>query len=262
VPSRSSLLPRCISLLAILLAVVMPDFTYAQSPRVTDPEVERALLEVAKDPNLAQKQTIRTLDFGDDTEEPEKSRKPSGFLKWLAEFFGWVASGARWLFWLVIVAMVALLAIYLFRMFADRRDWARAARAMAPTHVQDLDIRPESLPEDVGAAARALWDGGQQRAALSLLYRGLLSRLVHVHGVEIKQSSTEGDCLQLAAQTLTSDRLEFVGLLIRVWQRFVYGGVEPASDTVYELCTRFDSSLAADRAVPPSTEPEPAGGVA
>jgi Domain of unknown function (DUF4129) len=262
VRSRSSLLLRLVTLMAVLLASVLPDSARAQNPRITDPEVERALLEVAKDPNLAKNRTIRTLDFGDDPEEPEIDRKPSGFFKWLAEFFGWVAGGARWLFWLAIIVMVALLVVYLFRMFADRRDWARAARAMAPTHVQDLDIRPESLPEDVGAVARALWDGGQQRAALSLLYRGLLSRLVHVHGVEIKQSSTEGDCLHLAAQTLTPERLEFVALLIRVWQRFVYGGAEPANETVYDLCTRFDSALSADRAAPPAPEPEPAGGVA
>jgi hypothetical protein len=262
VRSRGSLLLRLVASLMVLLAVVWPESTYAQNPRITDPEVERAVLEVAKDPNLAQNRTIRTLDFGDDVDEPEAARKPSGFFKWLVEFFGWLASGARWLFWLVIIAMVALLVVYLFRMFADRRDWARAARAMAPTHVQDLDIRPESLPEDVGAAARALWDGGQQRAALSLLYRGLLSRLVHVHGVEIKQSSTEGDCLQLAAQTLSPERLEFVALLIRTWQRFVYGGAEPANETVYDLCSRFDSALSAERAAPPSIEPEPADGVA
>ena len=52
----------------------------------------------------------------------------------------------------------------------------------------------------------ALWDRGDHRAALALLYRGLLSRLVHVHRVPIRDSSTEGDCLALAARCLTPRR--------------------------------------------------------
>ena len=84
------------------------------------------------------------------------------------------------------------------------RASARAPRGddafVAPTHVRDLDIRPESLPDDIGAAARALWDRGEHRAALALLYRGLLSRLAHVHRLPIRDSSTEGDCLALAAR--------------------------------------------------------------
>ena len=60
-----------------------------------------------------------------------------------------------------------------------------------------------AFPPDIGAAARALWDRGEHRAALALLYRGMLSRLAHVHRVPIRDSSTEGDCLALAASHLT-----------------------------------------------------------
>ena len=61
---------------------------------------------------------------------------------------------------------------------SSRGSCARAAYRgcrtpfVAPSHVRDLDIRPESLPDDVGAAALALWQRGEQRAALALLYRG------------------------------------------------------------------------------------------
>src|SRR6202000_1197205 len=99
-----------------------------------------------------------------------------------------------------------------------RSSGVKPRRTAAPTHVQDLDIRPESLPENVGAAARGLWEGGDHRAALSLLYRGLLSRLVHVHHVPIRDSSTEGDTLQLAATRLSEDKQDYVTRLIRVWQ--------------------------------------------
>jgi hypothetical protein len=105
--------------------------------------------------------------------------------------------------------------------------------------VRDLDIRPESLPDDVGAAAAALWSSGEHRAALALLYRGLLSRLVHVHGVPIRDSSTEGDCLALATPRVTAMRNSYAARLVRVWQGAVYGTEHPSSEAVLALCGDF-----------------------
>jgi hypothetical protein len=143
---------------------------------------------------------------------------------------------------------------------------ARAVRAhglprreepfVAPTHVRDLDIRPETLPADIGGTARDLWDRGEQRAALALLYRGLLSRLVHVHRVAIRDSSTEGDCLLLASRQLTPSRLDYVSRLIGAWQRSVYGHEIVASDAVHALCDHFAPML--DRAERPAIATEAA----
>ncbi len=120
----------------------------------------------------------------------------------------------------------------------------RPRRLDVPSFVRDLDIRPESLPDDIGAAARQLWDSGDHRAALSLLYRGLLSRLAHVHGVPIKDSTTEGDCLALAAQHLFDEsRKTYVAQLVRLWQRAVYGGERVADESVHALCEGFARAL-------------------
>jgi hypothetical protein len=119
---------------------------------------------------------------------------------------------------------------------------------VAPTHVRDLDIRPETLPTDIGAAARALWDRGDHRAALALLYRGMLSRLAHVHRVPIRDSTTEGDCLVLAANHLSSDTQAYASRLVRVWQRAVYGDETVIPATIHELCDGFARAL--DRTVP------------
>ena len=113
--------------------------------------------------------------------------------------------------------------------------------------MRDLDIRPESLPEDIGAAARALWDRGEHRAALALLYRGLLSRLAHVHRIPIRDSSTEGDCLALAASHLPQRSREYASRLVRVWQRFVYGGQHTEAATVHALCDDFGVARSARR---------------
>ena len=60
--------------------------------------------------------------------------------------------------------------------------------------------RRKTLPPDVGAAAAALARAGRLREALSLLYRGALSELVHRRGVRLLASHTEGDVLRLSGE--------------------------------------------------------------
>jgi len=112
----------------------------------------------------------------------------------------------------------------------------------APTHVQDLDIRPESLPASIGATARRLWDRGEHRAALALLYRGLLSRLAHAYGLPIRDSSTEGDCLALTTG-LGPPARDYAGRLIVLWQSAVYGHLEIETPLVHALCDEFSGAL-------------------
>ena len=145
--------------------------------------------------------------------------------------------------WGAVVVLGSLLVVYIVRTVRSHGMLAREDPFVAPTHVQDLDIRPESLPEDVGTAARALWDRGEHRGALALLYRGMLSRLAHVHRIPIRDSSTEGDCLALATAHLPQGRREYASRLVLVWQRFVYGGQHTVAATVYGLCDDFGASL-------------------
>ena len=121
----------------------------------------------------------------------------------------------------------------------------RAAGARLPSHVRELDIRPESLPADIGAAVRALWLAGERRAALSLLYRGALSRLVHSYGVAIGDASTEGDCVRLARGALPTASADFVAALVQAWQVAVYGDRVLATEHVLRLCDDFDRRLPA-----------------
>ena len=244
--SRRSLALRTVA--AAVLAVALTSATAAgqQSPPPPaagpdDAEIARALVKVKADPNLATERTIKTLRWKD----ANKKKEPGlpGWLKWIAGLFGWLDRSARVLVWVVVIVLVGYLLVYAFRL-AHRYSAPRPAEGFnPPTHVRDLDIRPETLPDDIGAAARALWDRGDHRPALALLYRGLLSRLVHVHGVPIRDSSTEGDCLALASTHLTENRREYVSNLLRVWQRAVYGREDVAPAIVYGLCENFAPSL-------------------
>lgn len=268
-PLRSRLLGPRLAITLVVLAAV-PAAVLAQTPAaITDPaaiavetpsptpggvptphEIELATKKVQADPNFATERKISTLRWASAEERNKRRLKFPGWLSWLGGLFAFVAQSARVLMWLVIALAAGLIIIYILRLLSRMDGSAlRGTKFVAPSHVQDLDIRPESLPPDIGAAVRELWARGEHRGALALLYRGLLSRLVHVYGVPIRDSSTEGDCLVLAARHVSEGRSRYAQRLVRVWQRAVYGGEAIETETVYALCDEFAQTL--DRAPDP-----------
>jgi Domain of unknown function (DUF4129) len=243
-------LPIALAILVVMLvlaAAVPMKSASTDASQPSDEEITRALDGVKADPNLAALQTIKMLRWKD-RDAPKPSTTPE-WLKWIAELFRWFDQSARFLVW-GVVALLAILLMGYVASFVSRRGavTVRDPGIVAPSRVFDLDIRPESLPDDIGAAARLLWDRSEHRAALALLYRGMLSRLAHVHQVPIRDSSTEGDCLDLAVQHLPPTRSEYASRLIGAWQRAIYGREDIRTDLVYRLCDGFSSAL--DRTSP------------
>jgi hypothetical protein len=233
-----------------VLAASGPALGRQDGPRPAGPspeEIASAVAEVKRDPNLGGERTMKTLRW---IEQNEPDRKTSlGWLSWIAGLFGWFSQSARYLMWAGAAALAAWIAVFLSRALRTRPQAPEADTFAAPTHVRDLDIRPESLPPNIGRAAAALWDKGEHRAALSLLYRGLLSRLTHVHRVPITDSSTEGDCLALVTGRVPPQTHAYASQLIDAWRHFVYGGTATDTVTVRSLCDDFARSL--DRGLVP-----------
>ncbi len=238
--SRNRVATACRLLVLLLAAYTAPAAVAQPAARPPDDAVvARALEQVKADPDLAAQRTIKTLRWKDSDAPP--SPRPA-WVEWVQGFFRWLDQSVRLLVWAAVAAFAATLAFYILRTV---RAWESAApdgEFTAPTHVQDLDIRPESLPPNVGAAARALWDRGEHRAALALLYRGLLSRLAHVHQLPVRDSSTEGDCLALCARIGGPGR-DYAARLIVLWQAAVYGHFEADTLVVHALCDGFAPAL-------------------
>ena len=184
--------------------------------------------------------------------ERRQTAKPSSFLatllQWLVEAYRWIAAAGRAVVIVAAIILAAALGVYLVRLFAQRQRVPRQDAGPHPAFVRGLDIRPESLPQDIGAAALALWRSGDVRGALALLYRGLLSRAVHVHHVAVKASSTEGECLAMFAPRLPRAALDYAASLVRTWQLAVYRGAAPEASAVEALCSGFSAALAAPAA--------------
>jgi Domain of unknown function (DUF4129) len=241
--NRRHMFARTLLIVVVSIACWSPLRADTPSPSPTREEIARAIAAVQADPKFGGVTTIKTLKWKTpDTPKPATPETPE-WMRWIAGFFNWMDQSARVIVWGGVIVVAVLLARFIIRLVGTRRPSRHEEAFIAPTHVRDLDIRPESLPPDIGAAARALWDRGEHRAALALLYRGLLSRLAHVHRMPIRDSSTEGDCLLLVAQRFPAKRGEYASRLVRVWQRAVYGSEDVQSSTVYMLCEDFATML-------------------
>ncbi len=230
-------------LLAAVLGLASPGvLAQPAAPAMSASAVRAAASAVVADPLLPGTEKHQTLRFKQ-ADEREQARNRDDTNWWL-NLIRSLSFGMRFAIWLVGAALLIWVLLRL-------RDWlgagARAGTlaAVPPTHVGTLDIRPQSLPADIGAAAWALWQRGEERAALSLLYRGALSRLVHGLGVPIRAASTERECLALAAQRLQPEAQAYLVQLVSGWQTVAYAQRQLAPDAVQTLCQGFDTQLPA-----------------
>ena len=91
-------------------------------------------------------------------------------------------------------------------------------------------------PPDVAAAAIALAREGRLREALSLLYRGALSELVHKRGIELLASHTEGEAVKLAGTP-------FFAALVEVWRSSAYARRDPSLVQVERLAHEYKAAF-------------------
>lgn len=234
-----------IKLLCMMAATMLlaPVVNAQDSTRPAEAQVNQAIKKLKADPNLAVETKINSLHWMQDKDKKEEKQKIPGWLRWLQKLFEWLAQTSRLLLWTIITILVAIVVVFLLRLFRNYQSSAKLPAAHLPSHVRDLDIRPESLPDDIGAAAWALWQQNNHRAALSLLYRGLLSRLVHQHLVPIRDSSTESQCLELARAHLQTSQTDYVSRMLKLWQLAVYGAQLPDAVEVQRLCEQFSAAL-------------------
>ncbi|HSD52831.1 MAG TPA: DUF4129 domain-containing protein [Burkholderiales bacterium] len=108
-----------------------------------------------------------------------------------------------------------------------------------PDALFGLSLAPESLPDDVAAAAGELVRKGRLREALSLLYRGALSVLVHRDHVALAEGDTEGDCVRAAQKALPPGGGDYFARLVRTWTNAAYAGRLPDAGSAAALCREW-----------------------
>ena len=81
------------------------------------------------------------------------------------------------------------------------------------------------------------------REALSLLYRGALSWLVHERHLEVRAGDTEADCLR--SVTARGDPATgYFEQLVTAWQQAAYAGRMPTLTATEQLCVGWRQHFA------------------
>lgn len=141
------------------------------------------------------------------------------------------------LFWAPLVGLATWLILYLVRnrdLFTSRG--AGKAAVQAPKVLMGMNITRESLPEDIVAAARAAWAGGDCKVALSLLYRGSLSWLVNRRRLPIADSDTEEDCVVQVMRAGEKVEADYFRQLTGAWVQAAYAVLPVSHEEMARLC--------------------------
>ncbi len=152
-----------------------------------------------------------------------------------------LASALEVLLWACLFSLIGL-ALWRYR------EWIRlhvghlrnipTARRAAPELLFGLEVVPESLPADVIGEVYRLWST-EPRAALGLLYRAFLSRLLHEQGLPLRDAHTEGEILQMVRGTSQAELTGFAESLTGHWLNLAYGHRLPADAARDELCSQW-----------------------
>ncbi|WP_066960350.1 DUF4129 domain-containing protein [Microbulbifer sp. Q7] len=249
----------CAVTLVWMSAMLVPQPAHADI--VTPGQAETVIDEVLADEDFHQREQVSHWRLK--TFESREYPIPAwfiAFIEWLEGLGGDEEVGSESAFWPLLAGIIevllwttaiALVAYLLWRY----RDHLRALlgyrapeQAAARPHPQTLfglDVRRESLPEDVTREVLALWQAGHQRDAMGLLYRASLSNLISQFDCAFRDHHTEAECAQLVRDEAGQDpRLQpalvhFFSQLTAVWQRQAYAHQPPARAQLESLCTQW-----------------------
>lgn len=212
------------------------------APLSREEAVEHAqdkIAEVLDHPDFGKDEKRKLLRLRDQKEDTQEFKWPE-WLKWFkpiskfwSEVVAMLAQGGRLVMWLLLGALGLVLLWWLVRQALALK---RAHLVPPPpSTLAGLNIRPESLPDDVAAAVRALIAAQRLRDAMALLYRASLSRLAHRERIPFQPGDTEGDCLRRVAEA-DSPAHGYFKRLTRSWQAFAYARRSLGPDDAEALC--------------------------
>jgi hypothetical protein len=220
-----------------LVAGVVPDASAQAAPKSAAEEIKKVMAE----PEFGKEQTRKSIKYVGPSWEPKESKRKSYDWEWLEVLVRFVSEAARFLAW-TAGALALAVALYFLAKYLRLRAGG-GNRKSRPDFLFGLDVRPESLPEDVAAAAAALAREGRTREALSLLYRGALVRFLD-QGLEFLRGDTEGDCQRKVDRAAPTPTRDFFRRLVAAWQSLAYGHRTVGTDDVLALAGEWQRQFA------------------
>lgn len=203
------------------------------------------IYDVLRGVDFNQQRIVSYPRFLEDVFETEDTSPPGEDLAWLAETIRFLARIAEVLLWAGMIALVLWL-LYRSRLL----DMIAAAKRHRPGQrrrdIVGFAVSAESLPADVAGAALRIWNEGEQRQALGLIYRAALGSLIERFDCELNAADTERECLDKARAVLSGPSLSYLDKLTRAWQFAAYAHTLPEDAQFTELCESWPGVFAPD----------------
>ncbi|WP_416740110.1 DUF4129 domain-containing protein [Pseudomonas sp. NFX71] len=225
---------------------IAPDSPRLLGQPLTSQASRDSIKAILDQPPFKNKETVTRYRFGEDKPSAENSDdgKAPEWLKTLFKLldnqrFGALATLIEVLLWGAVIGAIGLL-IWRYRAwlqaFVSRRPALKGkVTRPVPQQAFGLDLSRETLPADIAASAESLWQSSP-REALGLLYRALLSHLLHDYNMALKPADTEGQVLERVEQLQQPALLAFSKNLTGHWQNMAYGHRLPPAHLQQELC--------------------------
>jgi len=200
-----------------------------------------------------QEKTVRRLQWKDPKEgikeEKEhnwldsfwKKFEPLGeSLQPITDFFSQLPKLLEMIFWVLVIALVIFVLSFYKRWIKAFSNLINTdKKAFRPESMFGMDVTEESLPEDISQTAWSLWQQGDYRESIALLYRGSLARLLDM-GVPFKEGSTELECLNLTKGHLNASKsshsIHYFSELTDIWSLLAYAHQTPSTEIAQKLC--------------------------
>ncbi|MHC8307036.1 DUF4129 domain-containing protein [Pseudomonas sp. PB3P13] len=226
--------------------VATPETARLLSHPLTSQASRDSIKAILEQPPFKNRETVTRYRFAEDrpaADTPDKGKVPQ-WLKTLlgmldSQRFGAVATLIEITLWTALMAGISLL-IWRYRewlqAFVSRRPLEKPGPARpAPQQAFGLDLNRETLPDDIASSAEQLWQS-HPREALGLLYRALLSQLLHDYHMPLTAADTESEVLRRIEKLQHPALLAFSQSLTTHWQNTAYGHRLPPEHSQYELC--------------------------
>jgi len=228
--------PAAMLAVATLCCVlILPHAAHAADS--TEKSARDEIQAVLKSPEFSQhKDETRWHYIGESKLDKKQGTGISPLLIYLSMLFGKVAEFGLW----IAAAALLVAVLYYLRRYIPEPRLRNAPRYRPPDALFGFDLAPESLPGDVAGAAAEMARRGEFREALSLLYRGALSALVHRHQLPLGSGDTEEDCSRAVSRVLPSSAGYFARL-VGAWESIAYAARAPDAAGIQQLCEEWRS---------------------
>ncbi len=178
---------------------------------------------------------LKDLDF-----EKSDSTTPD-WIKSISVVFANIFEYALWILLLIAMILLYLSRDHWLHLFSPKETEEESYQA--PEILFGMNVREDSLPDDIIAEAKQLWQQKKARESLSLLYRGALVRLINQEKMPLENSYTEGDILKLSQKSLTNKQHQYLAQLTSQWQLIAYAHRIPMEEAMQWLFFHWQSDF-------------------